>query len=136
MRQGARLKESLTSARRIWSSRRWRAALPRRERRRAKERSWPFEAQRQRQDGAAAHAGGAWPTGGTLRVGGFDPPRQRANVQRRGLGLFAGLNDPQESLTVAYAAGAEFELHGRKPRREAVLGYLREWACRTLRACG
>ncbi len=73
-------------------------------------------------------AGRMKPTGGTLRVGGFDLPRQRANVQRRvGLGLFAGLNDLQESLTVAYAAGAEFELHGRKPRREAVLGYLREW---------
>lgn len=67
-------------------------------------------------------------TGGTLEVGGYELPRQRAKVERRvGLGLFSGLNDLQESLTVLYALGAEFELYGRKPRREAVTGYLREW---------
>ena len=73
-------------------------------------------------------AGRMKPTGGTLEVGGFELPRQRAKVERHvGLGLFKGLNDLQESLTVAYAASAEFELHGRRPHREAVLGYLREW---------
>ena len=42
-------------------------------------------------------------------------------------GLFSGLNDLQDSLTAAYALGAEFELYGRKPRREAVTDYLRQW---------
>lgn len=73
-------------------------------------------------------AGRMKPTGGTLAVGGFELPRQRAKAERRvGLSLFKGLNDLQESLTVVYATGAEFELYGRKPRREAVTGYLREW---------
>lgn len=73
-------------------------------------------------------AGRMKPTGGTLTVGGFELPRQRAKVERHvGLSLFKGLNDLQESLTVEYATGAEFELYGRKPRREAVLDYLREW---------
>lgn len=67
-------------------------------------------------------------TGGSLTVGGLALPRHRAKVQRRvGLGLFAGLNDLQDSLTAVYAAGAEFELYGRRPRRNAVMGYLREW---------
>lgn len=73
-------------------------------------------------------AGRMKPTGGTLTVGEFELPRQRAKAERHvGLGLFKGLNDLQESLTVAYAAGAEFELYGRKPRREDVIGYLRQW---------
>ncbi len=73
-------------------------------------------------------AGRMKPTGGTLTVGGLELPRQRAKAQRHvGMGLFAGLNDLQDSLTAAYAAGAEFELYGRKPRRDAVLCYLREW---------
>lgn len=67
-------------------------------------------------------------TGGTLNVSGYELPRQRSKVQRRvGLALFAGLNDLQDSLNVVYAAGAEFELYGRRPRHEAVLAYLREW---------
>lgn len=67
-------------------------------------------------------------TGGTLSVGGFELPRQRAKVECHvGLSLFKSLNDLQESLTVEYATGAEFELYGRKPRLESVLGYLREW---------
>lgn len=67
-------------------------------------------------------------TGGTLTVDGFQLPRQRRKVERRvGLGLFAGLNDLQDSLTTAYAVGAEFELYGRNPRREHVTDYLRSW---------
>lgn len=67
-------------------------------------------------------------TGGTLCVGGFELPRQRSKVERSiGLGIFFGLNDLQESLTVAYAVGAEFELFGRSPKRDNVLGYLRDW---------
>lgn len=67
-------------------------------------------------------------TGGMLSVGGFELPRYRAKVERKvGLGIFAGLNDLQESLTVAYAVGAELELFGRKSRREQVLAYLRRW---------
>lgn len=73
-------------------------------------------------------AGRMRPTEGTLSAGGLELPRQRAKVARHvGLGLFKGLNDLQDSLTVAYAASAEFELHGRRPRRDAVLAYLREW---------
>ena len=67
-------------------------------------------------------------TGGTLAVGGFELPRQRAKVERKvGLGIFAGLNELQESLTAVYAVGAEFELFGRKPKREQVLAYMRAW---------
>ncbi|MEG0324670.1 MAG: ATP-binding cassette domain-containing protein, partial [Raoultibacter sp.] len=67
-------------------------------------------------------------TGGTLRVNGFELPRQRAKVERSiGLGIFAGLNDLQDSLTVAYATGAEFELFGRSPKAESVMAYLRSW---------
>ncbi|WP_080803329.1 ATP-binding cassette domain-containing protein [Arabiibacter massiliensis] len=73
-------------------------------------------------------AGRMKPTGGTLEAGGFQLPRQRAKAERHvGLSLFKGLNDLQDSLTAAYATGAEFELYGRTPRREAVLGYLRQW---------
>ena len=67
-------------------------------------------------------------TDGTLTVGGFDLPRERAKVGRKvGLGIFAGLNDLQDSLTAAYAVGAEFELFGRKPRREQVKAYMEAW---------
>ena len=67
-------------------------------------------------------------TEGTLNVGEFELPRQRSKAERHvGLGLFSGLNDLQDSLTAAYALGAEFELYGRKPRREAVTDYLRQW---------
>ena len=73
-------------------------------------------------------AGRMKPTEGSLSAGGLELPRQRAKVARRvGLGLFKGLNDLQENLTAARAAGAEFELSGRRPRRDAVLSYLREW---------
>lgn len=73
-------------------------------------------------------AGRMKPTGGTLRVGDFELPRQRAKAERRvGLGLFRGLNDLQESLTAASMTSAEFELFGRRPRREAVADYLRTW---------
>lgn len=67
-------------------------------------------------------------TDGALVVGEFELPRQRAKAERHvGLGLFSGLNDLQDSLTATYATGAEFELYGRKPHREAVLAYLRVW---------
>lgn len=67
-------------------------------------------------------------TAGVLTIGGFDLPRQRAKVERHvGLALFSGLNDLQESLTSMNALGAEFELYGRKPRREALAAYLRDW---------
>lgn len=67
-------------------------------------------------------------TGGTLCVNGFELPRQRAKVERViGLGIFAGLNDLQDSLTVAYATGAEFELFGRSPKSEHVREYLHAW---------
>lgn len=67
-------------------------------------------------------------TEGTLVVGDFELPRQRSKAERHvGVGLFAGLNDLQDSLTVLYALSAEFELYGRKPHRESVLGYLRDW---------
>ena len=67
-------------------------------------------------------------TAGTLTVGGFELPRQRAKAERHvGLGLFSGLNDLQDSLTALYALNAEFELYGRKPRREAVMSYLQQW---------
>lgn len=73
-------------------------------------------------------AGRMKPTGGTLTVGGYQLPRQRSKVERHiGLGLFEDLNDLQDSLTVVYAVGAEFELYGRKPRQEAVREYLHEW---------
>ena len=66
-------------------------------------------------------------TEGALNVGEFELPRQRSKAERHvGLGLFSGLNDLQDSLTAAYALGAEFELYGRKPRREAVTDYLRQ----------
>lgn len=65
---------------------------------------------------------------GTLTVGGFELPRQRAKVARHvGLSLFKGVNDLQDSLTAASAAGAELELYGRKARHDAVLDYLRAW---------
>ena len=75
-------------------------------------------------------------TEGTLNVGEFELPRQRSKAERHvGLGLFSGLNDLQDSLTAAYALGAEFELYGRKPRREAVTDYLRQWQLATCRTC-
>ncbi|MBC2889086.1 ATP-binding cassette domain-containing protein [Gordonibacter massiliensis (ex Traore et al. 2017)] len=65
---------------------------------------------------------------GTLTVGGFELPRQRSKVARHvGLSLFKGVNDLQDSLTAASAAGAELELYGRKARHDAVLDYLRAW---------
>ncbi|MEF9841278.1 MAG: ATP-binding cassette domain-containing protein [Raoultibacter sp.] len=67
-------------------------------------------------------------TEGTLCVDGLPLPRQRNKVQQMvGLGLFSQLNDLQESLKVAYAIGAEFELYGRKPEKDAVLAYLQQW---------
>lgn len=67
------------------------------------------------------------PTAGTLRVGGFELPRERAKAERHvGLGLFKGLNDLQENLSAARAAQAEFELHGLDSRRESA-DYLRAW---------
>lgn len=67
-------------------------------------------------------------TSGTLTIGGFELPRQRSKVERHvGLSLFRGLNDLQDSLTAANALGAEFELFGRKPHREAVASYLAQW---------
>ena len=68
------------------------------------------------------------PTTGTLTVA-VSSCRASARRSERhvGLALFSGLNDLQESLTVLYALGAEFELYGRKPRRESVTGYLRAW---------
>lgn len=67
-------------------------------------------------------------TEGVLTVDGVELPRHRAKIQRRvGLGLIAGLNDLQDSLTVAFAVSAEFELHGRNPHREQVIAYLQEW---------
>ncbi|WP_139653660.1 ATP-binding cassette domain-containing protein [Raoultibacter phocaeensis] len=73
-------------------------------------------------------AGRMKPTGGALTVGGIELPRHRSKVARKvGLGIFAGLNDLQDSLTAAYAVEAEFELFGRKPRREEIAAYLRAW---------
>lgn len=73
-------------------------------------------------------AGRMKPTGGELFVGGFDLPRQRSKAERHvRMGLFRGLNDLQDSLTVLYATGAEFELYGRKPHKEAVGEYLSAW---------
>lgn len=67
-------------------------------------------------------------TGGSLTIGGWDLPRQRAKAARQvGMALFEGLNDLQDSLTVAYATSAEFELYGRKPRREDVMASLGRW---------
>lgn len=72
-------------------------------------------------------AGRMKPTAGTLRVGGFELPRERAKAERHvGLGLFKGLNDLQENLSAARAAQAEFELHGLDSRRESA-DYLRAW---------
>lgn len=72
-------------------------------------------------------AGRMKPTAGTLRVGGFELPRERAKAERHvGLGLFKGLNDLQENLSAARAARAEFELHGLGSRRESA-DYLRAW---------
>lgn len=73
-------------------------------------------------------AGRMKPTGGRLSVGGFDLPRQRSKAERHvGMGLFKGLNDLQDSLSVLYALRAELELYGRKPQREAAEAYLRAW---------
>lgn len=67
-------------------------------------------------------------TAGTLRVGGFELPRERAKAERRvGLGLFKGLNDLQENLSAAHVVQAEFELHGLSSRREMAMDYLRTW---------
>ncbi|MEG2982628.1 MAG: ATP-binding cassette domain-containing protein [Raoultibacter sp.] len=68
---------------------------------------------------------------GRLRVGAAQLPHARNAVQKSvGLALFKGLNDLQESLKVAYAVGAEFELYGRKPEKTAVSAYLRQWQLR------
>ncbi|MEG0071877.1 MAG: ATP-binding cassette domain-containing protein [Raoultibacter sp.] len=65
---------------------------------------------------------------GSLRVGTSQLPKKRNEVQKTvGLALFKGLNDLQESLKVAYAVGAEFELYGRKPDKEAVAAYMKQW---------
>lgn len=73
-------------------------------------------------------AGRMKPTGGSLTVGGYELPRQRAKAEKNvGLGIFAGLNDLQDSLTAAYALGAEFELFGCSPKREQVRAYMRDW---------
>ncbi|WP_165248022.1 ABC transporter ATP-binding protein [Adlercreutzia sp. ZJ141] len=67
-------------------------------------------------------------TGGSLTIGGYILPRQHAKAaQQVGMALFEGLNDLQDSLTVAYATSAEFELYGRKPRRDDVMASLRRW---------
>ncbi len=67
-------------------------------------------------------------TGGTLTVGGFSLPKQRAKVERHiGLGLFNGLNDLQDSLTASYAVSAELQLRGCKANRETVQAYLADW---------
>ena len=72
-------------------------------------------------------AGRMKPTAGTLHVGGFELPRERAKAERHvGLGLFKGLNDLQENLSAARAAQAEFELHRLDSRRESA-DYLRAW---------
>ncbi len=66
-------------------------------------------------------------TKGSLNVLGYDLPKGRRHVQRQiGLGLFEGLNDLQDSLTVSYVVASEFELYGRKVSKEAIKSYLVE----------
>lgn len=73
-------------------------------------------------------AGRMKPAYGSLRVGAFRLPCQRAKILRRvGLALFEGANDLQDSLTVHYATKMELELFGRPSRRSAVDAYLAEW---------
>lgn len=67
-------------------------------------------------------------TQGSLEIMGATMPKQRGHVQRHvGLGLIKGVNDLQDNLPVASVVSAEFELYGRRGRRENVAAYLDEW---------
>lgn len=67
-------------------------------------------------------------TEGTLSILGEKMPKGHGRVQSRiGLGLIEGVNDIQSNLTVFHIVAAEFELHGKKAKREDVMRYLREW---------
>jgi ABC-type multidrug transport system ATPase subunit len=61
------------------------------------------------------------PSGGTLRVMGIDARRRPGAVRALvALGLFAGLNDLAEPLTVSDTVRAELALRGTTPTRERV----------------
>lgn len=67
-------------------------------------------------------------TKGKLEILGYKMPLRAGKVHRRiGLALFEGLNDLSENQKVRNAIAAEFELWGRKSRREEIDAYLREW---------
>ena len=65
---------------------------------------------------------------GSLKILGYKMPLRMGKVHRRiALALFEGLNDLPDSQKVRDAVAAEFELHGRAPKRNAVAAYLHEW---------
>lgn len=67
-------------------------------------------------------------TEGSLTILGELMPKNRGHIQRHtGLGLFEGVNDLQKSLTVGSVTAAEFELYGRRAKREDVAAYLQSW---------
>lgn len=64
---------------------------------------------------------------GSLEILGYKMPLRMGKVHRRiALALFEGLNDLPDSQKVRNAVAAEFELHGRAPKRDAVAAYLKE----------
>lgn len=73
-------------------------------------------------------AGRMLPTKGTLRVLGFKPPFGVGKIHKRvGMGFFEGLNELEDAQKVRSAVAAEFELRGRKAKKDAVAAYLRDW---------
>ncbi|MCD8317239.1 MAG: ATP-binding cassette domain-containing protein [Eggerthellaceae bacterium] len=65
---------------------------------------------------------------GTLRVGDYELPKHRSKVQRLvGLGVFKGLNDLQNGLSVAAVTEEEFDAYGLKARKDIIRDYLIAW---------
>ena len=65
---------------------------------------------------------------GSLEILGYKMPLRMGKVHSRiALALFEGLNDLPHPQKVCDAVAAEFELHGRSPKRDAVAAYLHEW---------
>jgi ABC-2 type transport system ATP-binding protein len=71
-------------------------------------------------------AGRMRPTEGVLRVMGVDAHRRPASARSRcGLGVFPGLNDLADPLTVRDTIRAELALAGRQPTRERIAAVMR-----------
>ena len=73
-------------------------------------------------------AGRMLPTKGQLQVLGYKPPFGAHKIQKRvGLAFFEDLNELDDAQRVRRAVAAEFELHNRKPEKNAVADYLADW---------